>query len=284
MPVQVAKADEPDHRGRWLLSRFMVDLTGQMPSMLRDRARWQRLGSHGVPALLAHPDWDAGEQVPVVIWMHGRTVHKELDPGRYLRWIRAGIGVCAIDLPGHGERYDAALQLPIATFDVIKQMVLELDAVVEALGEIGAFDLARCGIGGMSGGGMAAIARLCSPHNFVCAAVEATTGSWSHQRHRAMFNDHNWIEASALDPIDHLDQWREIPFQAIHARFDEYVASQGQAEFVDALRERYADPSLIEFIQYERTGAPYEHAGFGNMAADAKNRQAAFFVRQLVGA
>jgi len=34
--------------------------------------------------------------------MHGRTANKELDPGRYLRLIRAGIAVCAIDLPGHG--------------------------------------------------------------------------------------------------------------------------------------------------------------------------------------
>ncbi len=41
---------------------------------------------------------------------------------------------------------------------------------------------------------------------------------------------------------------------------------------------------LIEFVRYNRMGALYEHAGFGNMAADAKNRQAAFFVRQLVGA
>ena len=41
---------------------------------------------------------------------------------------------------------------------------------------------------------------------------------------------------------------------------------------------------LIEFIRYDRTGALYEHAGFGNMAADAKNRQAAFFIRQLLGA
>ncbi|MEE9130942.1 MAG: prolyl oligopeptidase family serine peptidase [Phycisphaerales bacterium] len=262
----------------------MIERFAQMPSALRDRARWQRLGSHGVPTLLAHPDWDAGEQAPVVIWMHGRTVHKELDPGRYLRWIRAGIGVCAVDLPGHGKRFEAALQQPQATLEVVKQMADEIDSLIEALVELGVFDVGHLGIGGMSAGAMAVLVRLCSPHPFACASVEATTGSWSHQRHRAMFNDHNWIEASALDPIDHLDQWREIPFQAIHARFDEYVASQGQAEFVNALRERYADPGLIEFIQYDRTGAPYEHAGFGNMAADAKNRQAAFFARQLVGA
>ena len=27
---------------------------------------------------------------PTIIWIHGRTVSKELDPGRYLRWLRAG--------------------------------------------------------------------------------------------------------------------------------------------------------------------------------------------------
>ncbi len=262
----------------------MVDLAGQMPSMLRERARWKRLGTNAIPVMLAHPDWDTGVRVPVVLWMHGRTVNKELDPGRYLRWLRAGIGVCAIDLPGHGERFDASQQEPEAALDVILQMTNEIDQVVSALAELDRFDLKRLGIGGMSGGGMAAIARLCQPHSFRCASVEAASGSWVDQQHRPMFDHCDAKQISTLDPLQRLDRWREIPFQAIHARFDEYVASQGQAEFVDALRERYADPSLIDFIQYDRTGAPYEHAGFGNMAADAKNRQAAFFVRQLVGA
>ena len=83
----------------------MVDLAGQMPSMLKKQARWERIGNNAIPALIAHPDWDSVEPVPFVIWMHGRTVSKELDPGRYLRWIRAGFGVCAVDLPGHGERF-----------------------------------------------------------------------------------------------------------------------------------------------------------------------------------
>ena len=104
--------------------------------MLRDRARWQRFGSSGVPALLAHPDWDTGELVPVVIWMHGRTANKELDPGRYLRWIRAGIGVCAVDLPGHGERFDASQQEPEAALDVILQLQNNLDRVFPALGDL----------------------------------------------------------------------------------------------------------------------------------------------------
>ena len=262
----------------------MVDLAEQMPSMLRERARWERVGTNAIPVMLAHPDWDTGVRVPIVLWMHGRTVNKELDPGRYLRWIRAGIGVCAIDLPGHGERFDASQQEPEAALDVILQMTNEIDQVVSALAELDAFNLQRMGIGGMSGGGMAAIARLCQPHSFCCASVEAASGSWADQQHRPMFDHCDAKQISKLDPLQRLDQWREIPFQAIHAQHDEWVAYEGQARFIEALRSRYEQPKLVKMITYERTGAQYEHAGFGKFAADAKNRQAAFFVRQLVGA
>src|SRR4029450_3068251 len=69
----------------------------KLPSALRANARWLRLGPTpgNIPALITHPDWAPGHLAPVVIWMHGRTVNKELDPGRYLRWMRAtggGIG------------------------------------------------------------------------------------------------------------------------------------------------------------------------------------------------
>ncbi len=89
-------------------------------------------------------------------------------------------------------------------------------------------------------------------------------------------------EARALDPIEHLDGWREIPLQAFHARFDEWVPVEGQTVFIDELRRRYRDHELVEFVEYDKTGAPYEHAGFGRMAADAKNRQAAFLRKWLV--
>ena len=55
----------------------------------------------------------------------------------------------------------------------------------------------------------------------------------------------------------------------------------GQAMFVEALRRHYDDPTLVEFVQYDRTGAPFEHAGFGAMSGDAKNRQRDFFARRL---
>ena len=76
--------------------------------------------------------------------------------------------------------------------------------------------------------------------------------------------------------IDHLDGWRPIPFQAIHARHDEWVSYTGQLEFVDALRARYEDPLDVEFVVFEHTGAPHEHIGFGRKALEAKEKQLAF--------
>src|SRR6185436_2606689 len=111
-----------------------TDRFARLPQSLSRRARWERLGPSGVPAMLAHPDWRT--PAPVVIWMHGRTAHKELDPGRYLRWLRAGIGACAIDLPGHGERADQALQTGAGTLRVVTQAVEEIAAVVRALGAV----------------------------------------------------------------------------------------------------------------------------------------------------
>ncbi len=221
-------------------------------------------------------DDGAGAPVPLVIWMHGRTVDKETDPGRYLRWMRAGFATCAIDLPGHGERFEAGLQAAPAAC-IIGPLLAQIDEVTEALGEEIDFDPGRMGLGGMSLGGMAALARACRPHAFRCLSVEATTGSWSHETRRTSPPEN----LDDLDPIKHLDDWREIPLQAIHARFDEWVSIEGQIAFLNALRQRYRDPTLIEFVEYGRTGAPHEHIGFGPMAADAKNRQRDFLRRWL---
>ena len=64
------------------------------------------LGRAKVPAMLSHPDWRTPR--PTVLWMHGRTVSKEIDNGRFLRFVRAGIASVSLDLPGHGERLDAS--------------------------------------------------------------------------------------------------------------------------------------------------------------------------------
>lgn len=257
----------------------MPDFAG-LPTSLRRHARWLRVA--GVPALVVHPDWAAETpDVPTrpwLLWMHGRTVTKELDPGRYARLARAGIASVALDLPGHGERLDVARHALDATLGVIAEMVHEIDRVVDACHDLGGLSPDRYAIGGMSAGGMVTLARLTRPHRFSAAVVECTTGSWRWQPN-LLKGDASAL--AALNPIDHLDGWRPIPLLALHNRLDEWVPIDGQREFLDAVAARTARPELVEFHVYDRTGAPNEHAGFGTMGADAKDRVVAFLARTL---
>ena len=242
-----------------------------------------------MPALLAHPDWT--RPAPTVIWMHGRTVNKELDSGRYIRWLKAGLAACAIDLPGHGERLDERMHSPAHTLDLLEGVIPEIDHVVEALADPawkGTFDLDRLALGGMSAGGMATLRRLCDEHPFVCAAVEATTGNLAglYQRtDRPWPVQHDPARVARLDPMQHLSGWKPIPLLALHSEGDRVVPAAVQREFIEALRGQYkvkgADPSLIEFTAWDQTGAPLEHAGFGRFGNDAKNLQTEFLSRWL---
>src|SRR5258705_8599575 len=129
----------------------MIERFARFPADLARRARSVRLGPSNIPTLLAHPDW--ATPAPTVLWLHGRSVNKELDPGRYLRWVRTGIAACAIDLPGHGERAVPEMQQPARSLDVLDQVIPEIDQVIEALADPshgGVFHLDRLGIRGMS--------------------------------------------------------------------------------------------------------------------------------------
>ncbi|MCC6678072.1 MAG: prolyl oligopeptidase family serine peptidase [Phycisphaerales bacterium] len=263
------------------------------PQALRTQARAARLGH--IPALLAHPDWSSPR--PIMLWLHGRTASKELDPGRYLRWIRAGLAACAIDLPGHGERATPGSDAPDHTPATLQAAIAEIDTVVAALSApeyAPVFDTTRLGIGGMSMGGMVALRRLCDPHLFRCASVEATTGFlgglYFPARHglpadRPWPVSHDAARINRLDPIAHLDSWRPIPLQALHSESDRIVPFLAQSRFIDALRAHYtaagADPALIELKTWPHTGAPDEHIGFGPKSNDAKNAQVEFLTRQL---
>lgn len=260
----------------------------KLPRALEDQTRIVTLAGD-VPALLAHPDWQT--PAPAVLWMHGRTVSKELDPGRYLRWLRAGIATVAVDLPGHGARLDRAHHGPDKTLDTVEQMVGEIDPVLGALDAYdGVFDPARLAIGGMSAGGMATLRRLCDHHPFVAAAVEGTTGDLGELyfptdpgTDRGWPVAHDRAAVAALDPAAHLDGFRPIPVLALHNEGDAIVPIATQRRFLDALREHYqrsgADPGLIELRTFSDTGAPSEHAGFGRAANEAKNTQTAFLSR-----
>ena len=261
----------------------MPDLDASLPASLRAISEHVRLGSD-VPCLVVRP---VGEplggpeaRIPFLVWMHGRTANKELDPGRYLRLARVGIGSCAIDLPGHGERGSEELMRAEALLDNIEQAATEIDDVTLALGGRG-FDLDRMAIGGMSMGGMAALVRLQRPHRFRAVILEATSGHWRKQRQRQFF-DHE--SADRLDPIRNLDRWRELAVLAVHSRADEWVSFEGQSGFIDELRRLADHPERIEMLAFEETGAPHEHLGFGTRTNEAKNREVEFLTRWLASA
>ncbi len=267
----------------------MIPRIAQFPSELAARAQLARLGGTRVPAVLVHPNWE--RPAPTVIWMHGRTANKELDPGRYLRWMRAGIAAVSLDLPGHGERSDEILQSPDRSMQVLAQMRAEINGVVAALAQPeyqGIFDPSRLAIGGMSLGGMAALRRLCDPHPFVAAAVECTCG-WlkrlyfppPDQAHLPRWRGpHDSEEVRKNDPSEHLGLWRPIPLLVLHNRGDEIVPLLSQLHFVELLKDHYvlrgADVGLIRTEIFERTGAVQEHSGFGRLSNEAKNLQTEF--------
>lgn len=256
-----------------------------LPGALLARARWTRLG--GVPALLAHPDWRT--PAPTLIWIHGRTVSKELDNGRYLRLIRAGIGAVALDLPGHGERADDALQQPARTLDVLTQMIRELDGVLQALRSPalgGLFDPQRLALGGMSAGGMVTLRRLCDPHPFIATSVEGTAGDLERLYPREGSHvTHDPARVRELSAMHNFDAWRPIPLLALHSEADTVVPVACIRAFCDQLQRRYAragaDASTVRLHTWPSTGAPQEHNGFGRVAAEAKSLQVEFLQRAL---
>ena len=248
------------------------------PSTLRRASHWCRLVDGSVPVVVMRPENRPSEPLPFLLWFHGRTVTKEIDSGRYLRLIRAGIGCVAVDLPGHGERLDLAMHDGARTLDVVQQAAAEVDAILQDLEPFG-FDTHRAVIGGMSAGGMAAILRGCSHHSFCGMLLEATTGDWESQRSRPMYQPN---VVAKLNPIEHLSQWRDIPLLALHCELDEWVAIEGQRKFVDAVRAKSSQPEKIELHAFPATGAPYEHMGFGRLAGDAKQRGTEF-VAKCVG-
>jgi alpha-beta hydrolase superfamily lysophospholipase len=254
----------------------MTSRIAHYPTSLRERSTLLRLGP--APALLVAPEKDG--PAPLILWLHGRTVSKEIDSARYTRLMRAGIGVCALDLPGHGEREDAAYHPPEALPRILREAIAELDEVLDAL-RVAAPWVTDLAIGGVSAGGMVALRRLGDPHPFRCGAVEGTAGDFARAR-QGRFTE---AALAGLDPISRLDAWRPIPLLALHSEADEVVPVAAIRSFTDALRARYAaenvSPDLVKLVTWPRTGAPQEHLGFGKLAGEARQALVAFLTDHL---
>ena len=235
-----------------------------------------------IPVLIGIPEskFSVKDKFPWILWMHGRTANKEIDPGRYLRLLRNGIGFCAVDLPGHGERSNSLKDDPSATLDIIKQMSSEIDYVFEWVVENTKLDSNRSAVGGMSAGGMAAIDRLVKPHSFKATALEATTGNWEAQSLRPMFSKIPKDVIKSNSPIHNLENWTPLSIIAVHSIKDEWIDYAGQKKFIDKLKEINLNKE-IKFISYDKTGAPYEHIGFGKRSAESKDNQVNFLLNCL---
>ena len=258
---------------------FRGNNTSELPSSIRDTATWMRLADQRVPAMIVRAGDEDERPRPLLLWLHGRTVNKELDPGRPIRLTRNGISYCSIDLPGHGERYDQEFQKPDMVPEIIRQVMDEIDPVIDELVQMGIADRERLAIGGMSAGGMATLARLARPHGFHCATVEATCGKWEAMGHRGVVDE---SLMTTWDPMSNLDSWRSIPLLAIHARYDAWIPSDSQAEFIEAVRRRSSPQHDVRMHVFDRTGAPFEHVGFGKYSTVAKNMQSEFLQRWLL--
>ena len=258
------------------MMRCMKTRFDSLPSRLRDVSTEVELS--GVPCLLSQID---EEPRPFLFWMHGRTMDKELDPGRYLRCIRKGINVCAVDLPFHGSRYGQEQEDFAYFLQIVTQMAEEIDDVLADLSVMGTFDTTRCAIGGMSAGGLATTYRLCSEHPFTAAILECTGGAWQYLRETPIFRHLSREELDAVNPIQHLENWRDIPVLAVHSKHDSRVPYATESDFIEALKAKSNHPESIELLTFDRTGAPDEHMGFGRVSAFVKETEIEFLTNQL---
>ena len=83
------------------------------------------------------------------------------------------------------------------------------------------------------------------------------------------------------NPIEQLDGWTNIPLVAFHSRHDQWMPFKAQESFIRALKARSEYPDEIEFVTFDRTGAPYEHIGFGRESAFVKEVQVEFVAKHL---
>jgi len=190
--------------------------------------------------------------------------------------------VCAVDLPGHGARFDESLQTSDRILEVVLQMAHEIESVLSGLSNFEGFDMNAAALGGMSAGGLVAILHMLREHPFRAAVLEATGGSWEPLRNLPMCKTLSDEEFDTLNPINRLDGWRDIPVVAFHSRQDAWMPFRAESDFIDAIKKRSSFPEDIELVAFDHTGAPEEHMGFGRETAFVKEVQVDFLAKHIL--
>ena len=163
------------------------------------------------------------------------------------------------------------------------QMSSEIPLVLAELDAIGGFSMEHAAIGGMSAGGLTAVYHLLNPHNFKTVVLEASGGAWRHLRNSGMLLHVTEQELEQVNPMNHLDSWKDIPLLAFHNKHDARIPFATEADFIDAIKLQSSNPEDIELVAFEASGAPDEHMGFGRESAFVKEVQVEFLVKHLLG-
>lgn len=185
----------------------------------------------GVPVLLATPS-EATTPAPVVLWAHGFRADALAHAGELERVADAGFIAIGLDAVGHGARRDGQLEdrlsrsadgaLPVV-LDLVRQTVLELPALIDALVAHHAADRARISLVGISMGaflGYHAIAQGVP----LRAAV-------------ALLGDPVW--AGHGSPHRQLSAFANVALLSITAEHDVSVPPAPARRFHDLLRETF---------------------------------------------
>ena len=162
-------------------------------------------------------------------------------------------------------------------------MAEEIDEIINELAMTPYFDTTNCAIGGMSAGGLATSYRLVLPHLFKAAILESTGGQWKYLHDNPFFSHLSADEIEAINPMNRIDGWRDIPVLAVHSKHDKRIPYATESDFIEALKAKSNSPEEIELLSFDNTGAPEEHMGYGRESAFVKETEIEFLAKYLLG-
>jgi dienelactone hydrolase len=197
-----------------------------------------------VPGQLLLPDSDG--PAPLVLLQHGANGSKSADylEATGLPWVERGAAVASIDFPLHGERLDAKLALATLEGDAgglrttfVRQAVVDLRRVLDALVGLPELDASRIGYVGFSMGSMLGAA-FCAVDPRPRAAVFALGGAG--------------LGPARLDPARYVGQIAPRPVLFVNTSGDQTIPRRS----AEAFHAAAAEPKEILWFEGSHTQLP----------------------------